>query len=286
MISIKNLSFAFKKNTPLFNGLSLEMHPGSIYGLFGLNGAGKTTLLNHISGMLFPKEGECILNGQPARNRTPEQLSELFVVPEQFKLPAMTGKKYLEIHSPFYPRFDHSLFDSIIEEFEVDISSSIPELSYGQRKKFLIAFALATNTRVLLMDEPTNGLDIPSKSQFRRIVASLETSERCTVISTHQVRDLGAMIDQLTVIKDGEVVFDQNLETIQNALVFRKIKPEEEAGFIYGEEILGGVHAVCTSETESSNFQSEEIDLELLFNAIISKTDEIKRQFDKTGRKQ
>lgn len=286
MISIKNLSFAFKKNSPLFNALSLEMRPGSIYGLFGLNGAGKTTLLNHISGMLFPTEGECKLNGEPSRNRTPGQLSELFVVPEQFRLPAMTGKKYLEIHSPFYPRFDHSLFDSIIGEFEVDISSSIPELSYGQRKKFLIAFALATNTRVLLMDEPTNGLDIPSKSQFRRIVASLDTSERCTVISTHQVRDLGAMIDQLTVIKNGEVVFDQNLETIQNALLFRKIKPEQEAGFIYGEEILGGMHAVCKSEAENGDFQTEEIDLELLFNAIISKTDEINNQFAHTGRKQ
>lgn len=283
MISIKNLSFAFKKNSPLFSGLSLEMHPGSIYGLFGLNGAGKTTLLNHISGMLFPSGGECILNSEPSRNRTPGQLSELFVVPEQFTLPAMTGNKYLEIHSPFYPRFDHSLFNTIIRQFEVDVSANIPELSYGQRKKFLIAFALASNTRVLLMDEPTNGLDIPSKSQFRRIVASLDFTERCTVISTHQVRDLGAMIDQVTVIKNGEVVFDRNLESIQKVLSFRKIQPDQEASYIYGEELLGGIQAICASDTAVDDFDSEEIDLELLFNAIISKTEDINRQFKNTG---
>ncbi len=286
MISIKNLSFAFKKGKPLFNNLSLEMETGKIYGLFGLNGAGKTTLLNHMSGMLFPKEGECLLNGKPAYNRTPDMLSELIIVPEQFTLPTMTGETYVTIHAPFYPRFDHSLFDEVIKEFEIDITSSIPELSYGQRKKFLIAFALATNTKVLLMDEPTNGLDIPSKSQFRRIVASLDTSNRCTVISTHQVRDLGAMIDQLTVIKNGEVVFDRGIESIQKALAFRKFKPEQEIHYIYGEEILGGIHAVCKSTDDNGDLQSEEIDLELLFNAIISKTDEINNQFTKTGRTQ
>ncbi|MFO7848204.1 MAG: ABC transporter ATP-binding protein [Balneolaceae bacterium] len=279
MISIQNLTFAFKKGNPLFSGLSLQMNPGSIYGLFGLNGAGKTTLLNHISGMLFPKVGECLLNGQPARDRTPKLMSELFIVTEQFTLPAMTGNTYVAIHAPFYPRFDHSLFEKIITEFEVDISSSIPELSYGQRKKFLIAFALASNTAVLLMDEPTNGLDIPSKSQFRRIVASLDQSERCTVISTHQVRDLGSMIDQISVIKDGAIVFDHDLETIQKNLSFRKLKDPENQDYIYGEEILGGVHALCRAKPDSDHSFSDDIDLELLFNAIISKTDDVNREF-------
>lgn len=283
MISIENLSFAFKKNKPLFNGLSLEMSPGSIYGLFGLNGAGKTTLLNHISGMLFPTDGKCNLNGQPARNRTPKQLSELFVIPEQFTLPAMTGNRYNEIHAPFYPRFDHSLFKSIIRQFEVNTSSSIPDLSYGQRKKFLIAFALASNTRVLLMDEPTNGLDIPSKSQFRRIVASLDYSERCTVISTHQVRDLGSMIDKVTVIKDGEVVFDRDLQSIQETLTFSKVQPDQEHDYIYGEEILEGIHAIYGSKTGKREIQSEDIDLELLLNGIISKTDAMNQQFEEPG---
>jgi len=280
MISIKNLSFAFKKGTPLFKDLSLELKAGNIYGLFGLNGAGKTTLLNHITGMLFPAKGECLLNGLPARDRIPAMLSDLFLVPEQFALPSLTGEEYTRIHTPFYPRFDKDQFQAVINEFKVDTKAVLQELSYGQQKKFLIAFALATNTRALLMDEPTNGLDIPSKSQFRRIVASLDYSDRCIVISTHQVRDLGAMIDQVSVIKDGEIVFNQGLGEIQEKLVFKKIKTEEGQNFIYGEEILGGVQAICRAETVQDE-PSGEIDLELLFNAIIEKPSVLQQTFSK-----
>jgi ABC-2 type transport system ATP-binding protein len=279
MISIKNLSFAFKSNKPLFTDLSLDMETGKIYGLFGLNGAGKTTLLNHISGMLFPADGECRVNGTLSRERTPAMLSDFFLIPEQFTLPTMSGTRYAEIHAPFYLRFDFSQFESVIDEFQVDPASALPELSYGQQKKFLIAFALATNTRVLLMDEPTNGLDIPSKSQFRRIVASLDYTDRCIVISTHQVRDLGSMIDQISVIKNGEIVFNHGLDDIRRMLTFKKIPSEDDQPYIYGEEILGGIHAVCKAETDDDRL-SKEIDLELLFNAIISRTDLIQQEFN------
>ncbi|WP_340106146.1 ABC transporter ATP-binding protein [Rhodohalobacter sp. 8-1] len=278
MISIKNLSFAFKKNKPLFKDLSLQMETSKIYGLFGLNGAGKTTLLNHITGMLFPAEGECTVNGVTARERSPQMLSDLFLIPEQFDLPSMTGTQYTEIHAPFYPTFDEALFESVIDEFKVDITSKLQELSYGQRKKFLIAFALATNTRVLLMDEPTNGLDIPAKSQFRRIVASLDYSNRCIVISTHQVRDLGAMIDQVSVIKNGEIVFNHGLDAIQKNLSFKKIPADSETDYIYGEEALGSVHAVFRAGAVNEH-ASEELDMELLFNAIISQTNNIQEEF-------
>ena len=277
MISINNLSFAFKKNQPLFKDLSIEMETGKIYGLFGLNGAGKTSLLNHISGILFPAKGDCTVNGINARDRTPAMLSDLFLIPEQFDLPSMTGTQYTEIHAPFYPKFDEDLFKSVISEFQVDTSSLLPELSYGQRKKFLIAFALATNTRVLLMDEPTNGLDIPSKSQFRKIVASLDYSDRCIVISTHQVRDLGAMIDQISVLKNGEIVFNYGLDAVRENLSFKKLPPESETDYIYGEEVLGGIHAVCKAEAVNDRV-SEEIDMELLFNAIISQTNDIQQE--------
>lgn len=279
MISIKNLSFAFKKNRPLFKDLSLEMETGKIYGLFGLNGAGKTSLLNHMSGLLFPADGECTVNGIRARERTPAMLSDLFLIPEQFDLPSMTGTQYTDIHAPFYPRFDQSLFESVINEFKVNTSSLLQELSYGQRKKFLIAFALATNTRVLLMDEPTNGLDIPSKSQFRRIIASLDYSDRCIVISTHQVRDLGAMIDQISVIKNGEVIFNYALDAVQKNLSFKKIPADSEADYIYGEEVLDGVQTICKAGTIDDR-ASEEVDMELLFNAIISQTNSIQKEFE------
>lgn len=276
MVSIENLSFAFKKNEPLFTGLNLELSEGKTYGLFGLNGAGKTTLLNHLTGMLFSESGSCNILGIPARDRNPAVLSELFIVPEQFELPSVTGNRYIDIHAPFYPGFSMDMMKKFMNEFEIRPDKKIPALSYGQRKKFLIAFAMATQTKILLMDEPTNGLDIPSKSQFRRIQASLDNSARCTVISTHQVRDLGAMIDHITVLKDGKIIFNQSTEAVNRKLSFKKIDKSGSRDYIYGEEILGGLHAI----TPATDHEETEMDLELLFNGIIQESERINREFN------
>lgn len=284
MISINNLSFAFKKGKPLFSNLSLDLEPGTIYGLFGLNGAGKTTLLSHMSGMLFPDSGTCTLNGVSARDRSPKMMSNLFLVPEQFTLPSMTGHEYVQLHAPFYPGFDMEMMESSIDTFNVDQSSALQELSYGQQKKFMIAFALATNTSVLLMDEPTNGLDIPSKSQFRKIVASLDYSDRCIVISTHQVRDLGAMIDQVSIIKHGDIIFNQSLNTVRETLRFTKISQDDDLTYLYGEETLGGMNAICgANQNQAHSRDSGELDLELLFNGIITNTELFQDEFKKVS---
>lgn len=276
MVSIENLSFAFKKNEPLFTGLNLELSPGKTYGLFGLNGAGKTTLLNHITGMLFPESGTCNILDTPARDRHPAVLSDLFIVPEQFELPPLTGNRYIDIHAPFYPKFDMGRMKTFMKEFEINPDKKIPAMSYGQRKKFLIAFALATQTGLLLMDEPTNGLDIPSKSQFRKIQASLDNSDRCTIISTHQVRDLGAMIDHITVLKDGKIIFNQSVDAVNRKLSFKKIDKSESRDYIYGEEILGGLHTI----TPATDHEETELDLELLFNGIIQESERINQEFN------
>jgi ABC-2 type transport system ATP-binding protein len=276
MISIQDLSFHYKRGNPLLSEVNLDLKSGKIYGLFGLNGVGKTTLLNNIAGMLFPKSGKCLLNGESTKFRRPETMSELFVVPEQFDLPKLTGQKYIDLHAMFYPRFDIQLLENILSEFEIDKSKKLPELSFGQRKKFLIAFGISTQSGLLLLDEPTNGLDIPSKSQFRKIVASLDIESRCIVISTHQVRDLGTMIDHVLVLKDEKIVFNQSLEEIEKNLSIKKIATDESQEYIYGEEAFGGIHAILSGSVN----ESEELDLEILFNGVIQKTDEINQQFE------
>lgn len=275
MITIENLEFAFKKNEPLFTGLNLELNAGRIYGLFGLNGAGKTTLLNHISGMLFPAKGECRIFGKPARDRLPEIQSNIFIVPEQFDLPTVKPEIYIELHAPFYPNFDLAQAGNLMEQFDLDRDKVLSKQSYGQRKKFLISFALATNTKILLMDEPTNGLDIPSKSQFRKVMASFHLEDRCTVISTHQVRDLESLIDRLTVLHEGGIIFDQSVEAISEKLTFKKVSGEQKEK-IYGEEILGGEQII---KKRSNSEDDTHIDLELLFSAVIHETESMNRAF-------
>ena len=276
MINIKNLSFAFKKGEPLFSNLDWSLEPGKTYGLLGLNGAGKTSLFNIISGMLFPEDGECTFEGKPVRDRSPQFLSELFIVPEQFELPAMTGNKYVELHAPFYPRFDKTLLKRSLSELQVNSKKKISELSFGQQKKFLLSFALATSTKLLLLDEPTNGMDIPSKSQFRKLRASLDQQDRCTVISTHQVRDLGSMLDHVTILKDGKIIFNRSLDDIFEHLSFIKTESEESEDYIYAEEILGGLHTIQSFKDGVRN----DFDLELLFNGVIQQPDQINQQFD------
>lgn len=276
MISVEDLTFAFKKNEPLFTGLNMKLEAGNTYGLFGLNGAGKTTLLNHLSGMLFPIEGSCNFLGENVRKRLPETMSEIYILPEQFDLPKLSAESYVDLHASFYPGFDHDYLDRMLDEFQVNSQKNLPELSYGQRKKFLIAFALATMSKLVLMDEPTNGLDIPSKSQFRKIMAATDQSERCFLISTHQVRDLDNIIDHIIVLNNGKIIFQQSVRNISETLSFEKITDESEKVALYSEDVFGGKAAIVLKKDES---QETQIDLELLFSGIIQKQDLINNQF-------
>jgi len=275
MVTINNLSFAFNKGELLFNKLNMELQAGRTYGLFGLNGAGKTTLLNHISGMLYPSNGSCIVNGHPTRERRPETLSDLIIVPEQFELPQVKPDVYLNLHAPFYPNFNEKQMSELMDQFVLDRSKLLSKQSYGQRKKFLISFALAANTRTLLMDEPTNGLDIPSKSKFRKVMAATNNEERCTVISTHQVRDLESMIDKVTILHNGSIIFDQTIESIASQLSFQRAEELPDSA-IYSEEVLGGYQIISKN---IQNSQEQPIDLELLFNASIEATDKLNQAF-------
>lgn len=276
MIQLNNISFSFKKGEPLFNDLNWSLQPGKTYGLLGLNGAGKTSLFNIISGMLFPKDGECTFDGNVVRNRNPQFLSELFLVPEQFELPAMSGDQYTQLHAPFYPRFDEQLMERSLSELQVNSKKKISELSFGQQKKYLLSFALATRTKLFLLDEPTNGMDIPSKSQFRKLQASLDQPDRCTVISTHQVRDLGSMIDHVTILKDGKIIFNHSLDEIFERLSFIKTESDQSDKFIYSEEVLGGLHTIQPFKEGARN----EFDLELLFNGVIQQPEQVNKQFN------
>ncbi len=274
MIEIKELTFGYKRKTILFDHLNIQMPMGSIYGLLGKNGAGKTTLLKHITGLLYPGQGECFFFGKPARKRLPDVLCDLYLIPEEFQLPAIRMNEFTRLHAPFYPRFDFNLMEKYLTEFQVDHNSKLTSLSYGQKKKFLIAFGLATRTSILLLDEPTNGLDIPSKSQFRKIIASSIDEERCILISTHQVRDLATLIDNIIILDKGKIIFHQGIIDISSKLAFAQTKDIANLDVLYSEEIFGGKAVIYRKNNEET-----EIDMELLFNGIIANAEKINNEF-------
>ncbi|MDC7225290.1 MAG: ABC transporter ATP-binding protein [Spirochaetales bacterium] len=266
MLEVKNLSFNYSKKN-LFDDLSLEVQPG-LYGLLGKNGAGKSTLLKLMSGELFPQSGSCLTMGVEALKRTPEMLSEIYYLPEEFELPSMTGNRYVESYSPFYPKFSMDFFRNCAEEFEIYPGDKLNSMSYGQRKKFMISFGLATWSSILLLDEPTNGLDIPSKSQFRRLAAAGASDERIILVSTHQVRDMENLIDPIIIVEEGKIIFNRSMEEISECISFQ-VSDIEPVGddVVYYEKILGGFLTAYGKK----DMNSRAVDLEFLFNMVVAK---------------
>ena len=267
MIEISNLDFGYRKKSPLFDQLSLTIESGKIVGLLGANGVGKSSLIKLIAGLVFKKSGAIsTLNYDPARRHS-SMLQDVYLLPEETTL---SGKSILW-HSTnigcLYPKFDHQLLRDLLDCFDVPVKSTLYDMSLGQRKKAQIAFALATNTRLLLLDEPTNGLDIAAKSQFRQIIASSMTDERTIVISTHQIRDLDTMLDQIVILKNGKCVFNKNVhEIMYNYLFLHGLKSTDGLDILYKQQHLGTYSVVAKADRG----ETSRTDYELLYNAVIS----------------
>jgi len=278
MIHVDSVSFGYSSKKLLFENLSIKLHPGSIYGLLGRNGAGKSSLLRNIAGLLFPTAGKIEVDGYEPRKRQPSFLQDFFLIPEEIHLPSVTVEKYIKTLSPFYPRFDEKQFRDYLKEFDIPEGNKITDLSYGQKKKVLISFGLATNTKHLIMDEPTNGLDIPSKSQFRKVVSSALDAHRVILISTHQVRDLDNLIDSIIILEDSKILLHHSLDEISEKLRFATlVSAEDDNRVLYSEPSLKGYTVVM------ENWEQEEsrVDLERLFNAVMSNPSRIRKIFQK-----
>jgi ABC-2 type transport system ATP-binding protein len=274
MIRINDLTFYYKERKPIFEHVSFEMRNG-IYGLLGENGVGKTTLLHIISGLRFPRKGTCSVLGMESASRNPEMLKQLYYLPEEFSVPSQTVKNFVKCNSPFYPNFSMEQFHTYLQDFHLDVDANMKQLSFGQKKKTLIAFAIALNTPVTLLDEPTNGLDIPSKAQFRKVIASAFDENKCILISTHQVRDLESLIDPIIILDRNRVLLNNTVEEISRKLLFTysTIKPDNA---LFTEQTMLGY----TSVLENKHNEDSTLNIEALFNAVVMNKEKIKELFN------
>lgn len=266
MINVNNISFKYAGQRNLvFDNFSLELEANNIYGLLGKNGTGKSTLLYLISGLLRAKKGTVSFDGIETKKRRPETLSEIFIVPEEFDLPAMSLNDYVRINEPFYPRFSREVLEACLVDFELTTDVKLNALSMGQKKKVFMSFALAAGTKLLLMDEPTNGLDIPSKSQFRKVVAQHMTEDRTLIISTHQVHDVESLLDHVLILSRQKLLLDASVADLTEKYTFEYRTPDEMDDVIYAEPSLQGNAVIAPRKADSPETQ---INLELLFNAV------------------
>ena len=274
MLQIANLSFAYRKSQrELFRDFSLDLQPGNVYGLLGKNGAGKSTLIYLMTGLLTPASGQVTLDGIDVRRRLPQTLNSMFLVPEEFDLPHTTLSQFVKINAPFYPNFSVEDMNRYLDIFEMEHDCKLQSLSMGQKKKVFMSFALATNTRVLIMDEPTNGLDIPSKSQWRKIIASGMTDDKMMLVSTHQVRDIEQVLDHVTIIDQSQVLLNVSLAEVASRLAFRPMREGDQP-------LLAQTGAMGTLVvTPVLDGEETQVDLEMLFNATLQQPQAIQQLF-------
>lgn len=274
MIEIKNLDFSYKK-TPVFSNINLSFPQGAIYGLLGENGVGKTTLLKIICGLQRPVSGSCTVDDMTSYDRLPAMLQRIVFLPDEVTLPDnATPQKYVDELSPFYPTFSQGSFLHLMQELEVEPDRKFKEMSFGQQKKSLIAASLSLGTDYVLLDEPTNGLDIPSKAQFRSILSKIADEGKTIIISTHQVKDVENLIDPIVILSHNAVLLDASVQKITEKLYF-EYGGAERPDALYSELLPGGYMNVVANESG----EESQLNIEALFNAVLRNKEKIKELF-------
>ena len=275
MITIENLGFSYGENIVL-KDITMRLEDGRIYGLLGENGVGKTTLLTLLSGLKKPKTGKIELDGQHPFDRKPSLLSEIYYLSDEVAEANMTAMDYARNYGKFWTNFSLGKFVEIMGVLEIRPGQKMNQMSFGQLKKTHVAFALACNTKYLFMDEPTNGLDIPSKAQFRKALMKYTKEDSTVLISTHQVRDLENVIDPIIILDKQQVLLNASIHEISEKLFF-DYSTETRPDALYCEMIPGAnIQVLLNTDGEDSK-----VNIEALFNTTHKHKELIQNIFTK-----
>ncbi len=273
MIKVRNLGFSYGSKEVLKN-ISMDIAGGSVYGLLGENGVGKTTLLTLLCGLKKPKEGTIDVDGRTPYGRKPDLLADQYWLPDEVSPVSCSAMEFAKRTGCFREKFDIEKFRAVMDEFEVEVMQRMNAMSAGQLKKTYICFALACNVRYYYMDEPTNGLDIPSKARFRNALVKYVPEDASVVISTHQVRDLENIIDPIIILDKRDVLLNAGLEEISSKLYF-DYGTALHNDALYLEQTPGG----CIQVYPNESGEESRVNIEALFNAVYKNKELIKAMF-------
>ena len=274
MIQIDNLAFSYGSKEVLRN-ITMNLEPGKIYGLLGENGVGKTTLLTLLCGLKKTQAGTITTDSHNPWKREPVLLQDQYYLPDEVAPINDKALAWGKATGKFWPNFSAANFETILREFEVEPDQKMNAMSAGQLKKTYIAFALASGARFLFLDEPTNGLDIPSKAQFRSALMKYTAEDATIVISTHQVRDLENIIDPIIILDRQDVLLNATLEQIADKLYFdygTTLHPES----LYSEQLPGGFIQVLPNNDKLDS----KVNIEALFNTVHKHKELVKNLFN------
>lgn len=277
MLKIENLNFRYsRKGKPTISNFNLELREGGIYGLLGENGAGKSTLLQLIMGLLTPESGKVLFDSINTRKRLPSILADMYIVPEENDFPPIHLDTFTQRYGALYPKFSLEDMNRHLSTFGITGNPRLDRLSMGQKKKIALSFAMACNTTILLMDEPTNGLDIPAKSAFRKYIVESMDDKRIFLISTHQVRDVSNILDHIIIMDSSKVLLNQSVAEIQSTMKFTNTSNQREIeNALFAIPSLGGATVIL----QNLDNVDTEINLETLFSFAIQDPEKLNSLF-------
>ena len=206
------------------DNVTLDIHRGTITGILGANGAGKSTLLRHIIGMYLPDSGKITTFGCDAAKLGPKELEQIGYVHQEGKLVGfMTVGQLIRYVKAFYKTWNETLEQRFINDFELNLSEKIKNLSPGQRQRLSVLLAMCFEPALLLLDEPVSALDPIARAHFLDLLPSMiQSQDRAIVISSHILSDVEKVIDRVIVMKNGKILCDCELDELREK--YAKVK--------------------------------------------------------------
>ncbi len=289
IIETQNLSMQFGSKLAL-NNLNLKIEAGGIHSIVGSNGAGKSTLFKLLLGVITPSVGESFILGNNSQKLGPKDRGNIGFVNEEHTLPDwMQVAKLIDMEKSFYANWNDAIYKQVIGNFNVSHDQKISELSRGERAGVNLACALAKRPQVLILDEPTLGLDVVAKQAFLESLLFTEKNDDCTVIyCSHQMDEIERVADQLIVMEQGELVNSSTPEVFCQRIHYwvvdfpgKSPHSDQIPGFLQQRNIEGEIHYMVIDQDlslkdvfiklgASSAFQSE-VSLQQAVNGFLSR---------------
>lgn len=253
VIQIKNISKKIGKRL-IIDNVSLSIKKGEVFGLVGANGAGKTTIMRMITGLIEPTSGEILIDNNDIKNRelALKSIGAIIEGPDLYK--HLSGKTNLKIMANMYENISNNRIKEVASLLDIEnrLKDKVKTYSLGMRQRLGIAVAMLNNPKILILDEPLNGLDPQGVRQMRNVFKSLAESEGVTVIiSSHILGELEMVCDRFSILHNGQIVETKSIEAYdENTNKEYELKFLQETSVVKIEEILHKINIKLVSTSE------------------------------------
>ncbi|NLG83111.1 MAG: ABC transporter ATP-binding protein [Firmicutes bacterium] len=254
-VVVKDLYYSFGRGKEVLSGVNFTIERGGITALLGLNGAGKTTLLRAIMGLIRPRAGtiEVLGNRLGPRPPAPELLARIGYVPERpFTAERMTPRDLLRLVRALHPRWDGAMVGRYLRIFNIPLDRSVQELSAGTKAQLGLTLAMAGHPELLLLDEPTLGLDPLHRYQYFQLLLEEAIARELTVlITSHDLHQIERMADQIAILHGGRIIVAESLDGLKGRLKRIRVGTMPSTTF---KAHLAGLPGVMEVEEEEGGY--------------------------------